>query len=227
MIDALMLYGSAARRDTDENSDIDLLAVCNTDLPYSHKVNGIEIQFMNADKLIEMGQSGNLFAMHLAYEGQVIFDFSGHFSRLKDSAVPKKSYSEERKKALDLGWFLHDFGEEYDPALVNKRIAWCVRTVVISLLAEKGEIAFSPAVLAERFPLYEVPFLIGLRRSNLQSHARMIRLNSFLMGFCAMRPDASSPTEFLDYFNETQNEVAVGTYRQLVKKAEDSFGVYC
>ena len=226
MIEALMLFGSAARGDTDENSDIDILAISSADLPFSRKVSGIEIQFMNADKLIEMGQSGNLFALHLAREGQVIFDFSGHLSCLKSSAVPKKSYSKERSEAFDLAWFLHDFGLQYESALVNKRIAWCVRTVTISLLVEKNEIIFSPSVLSERFPVHEVPFLIGLRRSDLQSHNRINRLKAFLVGFGAVRPDASSPKEFMEYFRETQNQVAIGTCRKLEAKFDGRLDVY-
>ncbi|MEP1575998.1 nucleotidyltransferase domain-containing protein [Roseibium album] len=227
MIEALMLYGSAARHDTDENSDIDILAVCDTDRPYSHKVDGIEIQFINAKKLIEMGRSGDLFALHLALEGQVIFDFSGQLSNLKSCAVPRKSYAKERREAFDLAWFLHDFGQEYEPELVNRRIAWCVRTVVISLLAEKNDIAFSPTVLAERFPLYGVPFLIDLRRSDLQTYARIGQLESFLFGFGATRPDASSPTEYLEYFCETKNKVAVSTYRKLEAESEGEGDIYC
>lgn len=226
MIEALMLFGSAARGDVNENSDIDLLVVTSDGHPFSQKLNGIELQFMSGEKLVELAKSGDLFALHLALEGQIIFDFSGHLSRLKSCASTKNSYAKERQLAFDLAWFLLDFGEAYEPALVNKRVAWCVRTVTISLLAEKGEIAFSPTVLSERFPNSEVPFLIELRRSESQSHERMTKLKTFLASFDAARPKAKSLTEFIEYFQKTQNKVAVGTYRKLVVGANDRLNAY-
>lgn len=215
MITALMLFGSAARGDVDKDSDIDLLAVSDTGRPFSQKNNGIEIQFIDADSLISLGKTGDLFALHLAREGEVIFDFCGQLSLLKSVAKPKNSYERERQWAFDLAWFFCEFGMEYEPKLVNKRIAWCVRTVIISLLVERGDITYSPAKLSEKFPDREVPYPIGLRRSSLRSAERVHRLKTFLLGFNAIRPDVHSQRDFFEHFDETQNKVALTTYLKL------------
>lgn len=216
MIEALMLFGSAARGDVSEGSDVDLLAVSCASKPFSKKLNGMEIQFIGVDDLIRMAESGDLFAMHLATEGKVIFDFVGHLARLKERATPKDCYEDERNKAFDLAWFLHDSAGVYDKApLINKRIAWCVRTVVIAKLADAGEFIFSPRILAERFPDYHVPDLIGLRRSTSTSSNRFKHLISFLEGFEAIRPDCTSSEEYLRHFSKTNNAVALSTYNAL------------
>ena len=226
MIESLMLFGSAARGDFDDNSDVDLLAVSKTDKPFSRKFNGIEIQFMDSDKLVELGKAGDLFALHLAKEGQIIFDFSGHFAELKKTAKIKKSYASERESAFDLAWYLHDFGDDYDPALVNKRIAWCARTVTISILAEKNEIVFSPSVLSSRFNGTEAGFLISLRRSTVTPPKRSIRLKRFLETFNALHPGAASEDAFIKYFLAKNNGVAVSTIKKLQSEYEHDGDVH-
>uniref|UniRef100_UPI003CDF86E0 HalB n=1 Tax=Rhodobacteraceae bacterium QY30 TaxID=2033435 RepID=UPI003CDF86E0 len=218
-IEALMLFGSAARGESDKNSAVALLAVTSGVRPFSKKTEQTELQFLNPEELLRSASDGDLFAIHLAFEGKIIFDTTGVFTRFKERLVIRKDYGREIKWGNDLAWYLLDFGMNAEnTTLVNKRIAWCVRTIAIARLVESGKIIFSPRALAKEFPRKHVSDLIGLRRSDEDSQTRKRRLAGFLDSIDSSRPSVSSEQEYVSHFERTENRVGLQTLHGLKKK---------
>lgn len=66
-------------------------------------------------------------------------------------------------QASDLRWFLVRFGRTMRKgSVVNRRIAWCVRTILIGRFAERGEPVFSIDKLSASTELSSVQHLIRL-----------------------------------------------------------------
>lgn len=221
MIEALMLFGSAARGENDENSDVDLLAISSNHKPFSKKTKQTEIQFIPPEDLLKSAVEGDLFALHLAFEGRVVFDTSGVFTKFKEKLVIRRDYGREIGWGSDLAWFLHEFEMENDNVwLVNKRIAWCVRTIAIAKLVEKGKVIFAPKALAREFKHNHVAELIELRRSEDSSNQRKRHLSSFLLSIGSDLPISKSERDFIRHFENTGNLVAIQTVKRLRSKSD-------
>lgn len=221
MIEALMLFGSAARGDANEHSDVDLLAVISNQKPFSKKTYQAEFQFFSPEDLLKSASKGELFAIHLAFEGKIIYDTSGIFSKFKESLIIRRSYRQEVRWGGDLAWFLHDFGIEKKASLVNKRVAWCVRTIAIANLVENGRNIFAPRLLASEYPHPYVADLIGLRRSITNNISRKRKLRNFLESIDFSHPPVISKKDFISYFKKTNNQVALHTIKNLQSQGFD------
>ena len=223
MIKAMMLFGSAARGDASETSDTDILCVTDSGKPHGIKRDVLEVQFMPEEKLLAMARQGDLFAIHLALEGKIIFDSTHIFSRFKEALTVKRDYQEEIRRASDFAWFLYLLGRDFDnTALVNKRIAWSTRTILISKLAEDGRFIFSPSGLASKFPNRDVKALLNLRRSALNSEIRFKQLHRFLGEHGNKMPAEKNLSGFKEYFDATGNRVALSTIDVLTGRKKRS-----
>lgn len=134
---ALALYGSSARGDNNELSDVDLFAITDDD-EYRMLVDGkINMACYPLPLALERAKDGDLFILHICTEAKEIYAFSGEFQQLKTTYCYKETYSREIAHASDLAWFLVDTGSHFrNFTLLNKRIAWCVRTILIAKSAE-------------------------------------------------------------------------------------------
>lgn len=216
-ITALMLFGSAARGDYDESSDLDLLAVAQGDVPKLIRSDFAELQFLGEQTLLEMADRGDLFAIHLAFEGKVIFDIRGFFHKFRERLHVQKNYGHIRRAASDLGWFLVDHGRSFerDLDLVHKRAAWCVRTILISNLVESGRFIFSPSGLLNVYDTPAISRLLKLRRSTAASSRWPSDLQQFLGQFGSERPTSDGAAAYLTLFLSTENRVGIATVTRL------------
>ncbi|WP_421291811.1 nucleotidyltransferase domain-containing protein [Aeromonas taiwanensis] len=152
-LQCLILFGSHARGDVDKNSDLDLLGIDNTTQHKTISVNKVNLSLYTHDNLIEMAKNGDSFLLHLIKEGKCLFG-EDKFDVIKESFKYKdnKKYLNDAKAAYYLASKIHD--SQYDvPSskwwLANKRISWCVRTILISLLMCERNVVFSKSALAE------------------------------------------------------------------------------
>jgi hypothetical protein len=163
----VILFGSTARGDNDDRSDVDILILEDDAFPKSIKEGALEIQRLSRHSAMHKAISGDLFILHVVHEGKVISDPSGFFNSLRESFVIKENYASERREALLLASFITSNWLHFtNKTLLNKRIAWSVRTIVISQLVEEGRIIFSPNGLCESVPEMDISSLISLRRSS-------------------------------------------------------------
>lgn len=216
MTGALILYGSAARGDNNEDSDIDLLIVTSESKISSVKFHGMEMQAYSETYLLSLARSGNLFAIHLAWEGRPCVDNINFFPRLKSNIKIKRSYAREIAHASALGFYLLDHSVTYsNNVLINKRIAWCARTIMIAKLVERGVIAFSPQELLKHYPETYSSRLVGLRRSASERRSRFRDLKSFLEHHGTPFLKGGSEESYIKLFTKTKNDVALSTVKAL------------
>ncbi|CAI1213870.1 Nucleotidyltransferase domain [Serratia plymuthica] len=155
-IKCLVLYGSCARGDQNTSSDIDLFAIHDQD-EYRMYINGnINIALYSEKKAFEIMESGNLFGLHIKEEGKLMFNDS-IFNEMRASFKYKDSYSEEISVASTLGRFiLKEQKIIKNSALLNKRLSWCVRTILIAKSAEMKEPVFSKFDISKKFSCLKV-----------------------------------------------------------------------
>ncbi len=87
----MLLYGSLARGDADERSDIDILQL--VDHPVDHYSDGnLSVAAYSVRQLEVLCSGGSLFALHLVTEGLILDDPTGVLSRTLKSYQPPPSY---------------------------------------------------------------------------------------------------------------------------------------
>ena len=208
-----------ARGDAAEGSDVDILVAAKGGRIGSRKFSGVEIQFTPKSELLSMAARGDLFAIHLAYEAHIISDPSGFFRHFKSELRIRRNYNSEAEKALALAAYLCKRGTKPSQrAIRDKRIAWCVRTVLISRMIDDGRIIFSPQALASHFEESYLPNLIALRR---QSHKKYLKseLKQFILVFGGEEFIRLSSQELKARFKEQENNVALTTLSSLRRLA--------
>ena len=138
-----ILYGSRARGDFHENSDVDLILSQRTGEPDPPKtVRGMSLHFYSQDWLIGRAQRGDLFVAHVALEGRGLYDPDNFMGRLRRSLSLKATYCAERKLAIAVLTLLtsRDWEQDFE---IRRRYFWAVRTLGAALSAEGGKPSFS------------------------------------------------------------------------------------
>ncbi|MDQ6614393.1 MAG: nucleotidyltransferase domain-containing protein [Actinomycetota bacterium] len=160
-IEGVCLFGSVARNDPGETSDIDLLILGSdpalTPGPLSQLVAGlyrdrISITYHTSDSLAEYLMRWSRFGVHLRTEGQILFDRHGHLRDALAADCPFSTRDELRLQLLHLATFEHleRFGGRFLFPLAHLYLIG--RTVVFALLAERGIFEFNQERAFERLP---------------------------------------------------------------------------
>ena len=223
-ISAVVLFGSRARGDHDAGSDVDLLFVTGEPRPRHHAVSHLSLSLYPMDKLLSQAADGDLFIFHLVSEAQPIYDPSGELIRLRAAFTFRASYDRDVAQASDLGWLLSRFGDALpNDGLVNRRIAWCVRSILIARAAEQRRPVFSPSGLAEFSQDIAVEALIRQKSaSHPPGRDTLCSLRQFLEGWG--KPDpvprAHTADEYRQVFALTNNHVAQGTLAGLLASSD-------
>lgn len=223
MIDAMMLFGSAARGDAHDESDVDLLAIYEASNPYSLKKASLELQFMPFKELLKLAAEGDLFAIHLALEGKIIFDNKGIFKEFREKLHIKRDYKHTINQASSLGWFLLEHGyKSRNKIVLRKRITWCVRTILIARLVEKGRFIFSPNGIIGAFNDEAVTYLISNRKNKTVGKQTKFYFKKVIENYSNQKSQEFSRLEYLNYFEFKANNIAISTYKKLFDKEEES-----
>ena len=213
---AMLLFGSHARGDQDSRSDTDLLLITQEDAP-RHVMNGhLSTSLYSFEDLRSRAQNGDLFVCHIVRESIPIYDPAGQLNMLRSEFSFRQSYEDEIQRATDLGWFLVEHGMSIgSDALVNKRIAWCVRTILISRSAEMGIPVFSALSLAEFAKSNAVLTLVKNKDETVIDVEILRDLEVLLTSFGGdriFRPRGSY-SDYRRRFDSTMNKVGRGTLR--------------
>lgn len=225
---SLALYGSRARGDYLDSSDTDLFAVTD-DEKYKMIINGeTNIACYPVDLAVSRASSGDLFFMHIANEAVCLYDMQGHFDEIKRSFKYKPTYSEEIKNASELGYgLLANQDGVHDFSTYNKRIVWCIRTVLIARSAENRNPKFSAKDLSEMFGDSRIEDVIGIKDSNRFESSVYSIVVEMLVKFggeiSADMPNRYS--ELISYFESKGNPMGVRTARMFSHDMEsDEYG---
>lgn len=216
MSTCVLLFGSMARGDGSETSDIDLLVSEEKGIIKTERTGRIEVQYTPQKHLMEMSVRGELFAIHLAHEAKVIADPAGFFEYFRKSLVVKSSYTKERESASALASYLLKRKPSTTQIYIrNKRVAWCVRTILISLLVEKGEVVFSPIQLQEIYPSDNIKILLNARKVRTKIPGYNAALRWFLNEYGEGDFVRQGLKELRKSFELQDNKVAKSTIRSL------------
>lgn len=227
--ESLFLYGSAARGDQNNDSDVDLLGITKSDT-YSMVVKKrVNVAIYPLDKVLKMAMEGNLFILHIIEEGKIIYDPDGYFQQLNFKFKFKDSYNDDVGHASDLGWMLIKLSKNTDNfAFLNKRIAWCVRTILIARSAEKRTPFFSARTLASFANAELVLSLIKNKHNPHFDKKNLQQFENFLSEFGTQLPtwiEKGGWQEAESYFSISGNLVGLQTYKHLTANGID-FGHY-
>ena len=220
---SLIVYGSRAREDHSEDSDTDLFAITN-DERYEMIIEGTtNIACYPLTQAITRAEGGDLFFMHITSEAKAIYDPSGAFEKVKKSFIKKDSYSSEISNASELGFALLGHANNIqDYYLLNKRLAWCLRTILIGRSAELGSPTFSKEGLGKIFQDDDLIDLIALKDcESFTAKAYPQFYSAFIKYGCP--PNTQMPTNFSDlmiYFLQHDNMMGLKTARLLNNDAE-------
>ncbi|EKB67626.1 TPA: nucleotidyltransferase domain-containing protein [Klebsiella pneumoniae] len=214
----LTIYGSRARGDYTDSSDIDLFAITDED-HYRMIIEGkTNLACYPKDLAEQRAMNGDLFILHICNEAKEIYGGGFYFNCLKNAFKYKPNYYQEKNNAAELAWSLIDLSSKFDNVLLlNRRIAWCVRTILIASAAESHEPIFSKESLVEYSGNKLVDKLISLKDSSIFNRASMSELEMFLISLGFYRPILPnvSLNTYRDRFLVTNNEMGLKTLMSL------------
>lgn len=146
----LLLYGSYARKDFHEKSDIDLLSITDG-VPNKIIKGNINLSIYNLEKISKMSSQGALFIYHLVSEGVILND-EGNL--LQDNIFLK--FKLKNNYNLELSFsksLLQDIQVKYKKlkyfTYANSKISWCLRTFIAALGANDSTPLFSVNSIAQ------------------------------------------------------------------------------
>ncbi len=158
-VEGVCLFGSVARDDHRDASDIDLLVLgSDPELTAGRLVrllsgsfhDRISISYHTPDSLAKYLNRWSRFGVHLRTEGEILFDRHGHLQNALDVHSPFSTKDELGQQLLNLATFDHleRFGGRFLFPLAH--LYGIGRTVVFALLAERGIFEFNQDRAFER-----------------------------------------------------------------------------
>ena len=210
-ISALFLFGSRARGDHSDVSDIDLLAASNVSEPTVSGMGPARLYHYSNDWLITKANQGDLFVWHIVTEALAIFDPHDILRELKEEFQLAPSYEDEISKASDVGWAVESLWDELGASSTNRWLAWSVRTIAIARAAGMQKTAFSAHALAEALGYPKIVSLVQQKDKPELSEKSLHDYLDFLLEFGFPRRDGeiSSIGQYASYFDGTSNEVGL------------------
>lgn len=156
----LLLYGSLARGEACDDSDIDLLSLIEGD---SNKIikGSLSLSYYNLDKMRNMAQQGSLFVYHLVSESVVLHDESGVLrDNIFNAFHIKSNYREDLCFSRQLLSIIVDkYGNLKNYKYANMRAGWCIRTFIAALGANNNDPMFSNKKIYKEFGSFVVEFI--------------------------------------------------------------------
>jgi len=210
------LFGSRARGDEDADSDYDILVWSQGEQPYTVRLGMHAMAVYPCDYLLRKAEQGDLFASHLVHEAKEIWDPHFLLKTLQARFSPKQSYGREIELAAQIGEFVLKFHHRMPSALINRRIAWVVRTILIASAMDIGVPVFSTRELISLLDAPDAAQLIALKDDTEFRPDDLIGLHSFLSRWTApWQQAASTIEEFRQLFEASGNDFGLQTIKSL------------
>lgn len=208
----MVLFGSHARGDAAPSSDVDLLLVTHEPRVRHATMGDVSLFLYPWKCLLRDARGGDLFVRHIVQEARALHDPRQVIDSLRAAFRFKRSYSQEIGKASDLGWFLARHPLEIPEPLLGKRMAWCVRTILIARSAEQRSPVFSATALSEFGGSADVHRLISDKASGSRPRDNLERFVSFLETFGHQEAvHGGGVEEYFARFKAQRNRVALRT----------------
>lgn len=226
-VSAILLFGSRAREDNSRGSDTDLLLISPPGTPQHKSIGHLSMFFYPWEKLKSDARDGDLFVCHIVREAKPVFDPLGQLDQLRSQFRLRTSYAREIGHARDLGWFLDRHAGALNSNVVVRRMVWCIRTILIARLAERGTPVFAPLELARVAPAPAADLLADRHQHRLDVTMRQ-RFRQYMMQEDA-NPTLPSDAAINDYrslFLGTGNKVGLQTIERGLRAPEGHQDIY-
>jgi hypothetical protein len=213
----IALFGSRARADHSESSDVDLLLWTSDGQPQHFKQGMLSLSCYSRSDLLERASAGDLFASHLAHEALAVWDPHGLLVELRAAFRPKPSYEGIIRNAEDLGYYLILNTQLIEPSLLNRRIAWVVRTILIARMIERSKLTFAPAELMQGLGAHDVLPLLAAKHTDDVDPARLDLFAGFLKRWGVRRHPPCAAADYEELFRATGNSFGLKTMKSAVE----------
>ena len=156
---AIFLYGSYARGDADDTSDVDVLQVT-LDHTAPYAVGSLNVTCYTFHQLLRLARTGGLFARHLVEEALPLFDPEDLLGTLKSAYVAPETYHGVRKEACGCAPLLDVDESEFNenPQGLSSLVSYLVRTYLYATAFDQG---------ARSFAMQHVLELLGQRKAKV------------------------------------------------------------
>jgi predicted nucleotidyltransferase len=225
---SIALYGSCARNDHEEGSDVDLFALTDESRYQMVVSNNVNVACYPIDRALSRAASGDLFILHIVKEGRVIYDHCGGLRNLSKKFIYKDSYSDEIEEAAGIGWFIStNFNSFVNYSFLNKRAAWCVRTILIARSAERKAPVFAAKALAQTSNSEGAIEIIKNKNNEMKNPHIKILLDDFLRAEGLEKPNWVDDVDFIYQCSRLKNAgnyLAAKTVQSLI--SVDNFHEY-
>ncbi|MCH8569105.1 MAG: nucleotidyltransferase domain-containing protein [Balneolales bacterium] len=213
-IQSMLLFGSCARGDYKKKSDVDLLAIVDGD-DYSLKdYEKANIVFYGKELFLRKLKEGDLFGLHIVKESAIVYDSIDIRNTIFPQFEYKTTYQREIQEASDLAYVLLKFCDYFsDMYFYNRKIAWCVRTILIAKSAEDRSPVFSAADLSNKFEDRKIKHLINNKNSEELHPETNINLRNILAQHGKAEPAWINDVED---FIECRSYFSAGSYPRKV-----------
>jgi hypothetical protein len=170
---AIFLYGSYARGDADDASDVDILQVRSEhSAPYA--VGSLNVTCYTFHQLLRLARTGGLFARHLVEEALPLFDPEDLLGKLKAAYVSPQTYDGVRKETCGCAPLLDVDESEFNENAkgLSSLVSYLVRTYLYASAFDQG---------ARSFAMQHVLELLGQREAMvILSNARQHDYSAFV-----------------------------------------------
>lgn len=221
---ALMLFGSKARHDSEPGSDIDLLAIYDGEKIKSIFHGSVHLFLYPEKTLLDKMSQGDLFALHLKEES-IVLNGNEVAEKVFSKFKYKNSYDYDISVAVFLASeILMSYHGLKNKKIANKKLAWCLRTVIIATSAGKREPIFGKKKLSNYIKIpdltsHDIEILINIKNfSNPLPDRYLDKFNIFLKNFDFIKKDYSK------LLNES---IVINTMRDLhrINNSNDNYNL--
>jgi predicted nucleotidyltransferase len=162
----IFLYGSHARGDSGEMSDIDILQVTTSHAaPYA--VGRVNVTCYTVKQLLDLAREGSLFARHLISEAQPLNDPYKILEAMKSAYVSPMTYDPVRREVCACAPLLDVDQAEYieNREGLTSLVTYLIRTYLYALAFDQGAQSFAMGHIVELLGYHEMKVILSRARA--------------------------------------------------------------
>lgn len=175
--DCLILFGSYARGDNKEGSDVDVLQVTSRNSSH-YRFEEINFSPYSKSFLMQLAKESSLFVLHIISEGRVIAGDYNLLNDLKKEFVFAKDYHKYKNDLIDASHLLCVDELEYTSNAKGYNLLACFlfRSLLYAISYEKNILSFSIHQLSLKLDDPEIEIIMALRKSEIGNYTLFNKL---------------------------------------------------